>query len=155
VRIITLTLAYTLVGILNASAQSSEHDAIKKTLHDETAAFYAANFEAWQSHWVHDEHVTAALVGTTRSRHLRGWEAIAGRVAKAIKAAGKPTKADIVEANFNIRQEGNLAWVEYDETVTTEGEKESSHEYRVLIKTGGAWKIVSQVHIDSEAFKQK
>ena len=104
---------------------------------------------------MYDENVTAALVGVKRSRHLRGWEAIAGRVANAIKANPKPTKADLVGTNFNIRQESNLAWVEYDQTVTADGEKEASHEYRVLIKTGGAWKIVSQVHIDSEAFKQK
>ena len=48
---------------------------------------------------------------------------------------------DLIEPAGGVAgEEGNLVWVESDETVTTEGEKESSHEYRVLIKTGGAWK---------------
>jgi tetratricopeptide (TPR) repeat protein len=49
---------------------------------------------------------------------------------------------------FVVRQQGNLAFVEYDQTTTASGAAASSNpsrEYRVLVKDGGQWKIASQI----------
>jgi hypothetical protein len=46
------------------------------------------------------------------------------------------------------RQEGNLAFVEYDQKLTGPSVDTiggDSHEYRVLVKEGGQWKIASQI----------
>ena len=145
-RIISLTLVCTVAALLNVGAQSAEHEAIKTMLHAETAAFYARDADAWQAQWLHDANATSALVGNNRYRYMKGWEDIAQRVARSIKANPKPMLAEIANTNFIIRQEGDLAWVEYDSAVRVDPETtQRSHEYRVLIKTGGQWRIVSQV----------
>jgi tetratricopeptide (TPR) repeat protein len=49
---------------------------------------------------------------------------------------------------FVVRQQGDLAFVEYDQTTTAPGAAASptpSREYRVLVKNGGRWKIASQI----------
>ena len=152
-RIIGLTLMCTVAGLLNVGAQSAEDEAIKKLLHAETAAFYARNADAWQANWLHDANATSALVGNNRYTYMKGWEAIAQRVARSIKANPKPMLVEIANTNFIIRQEGDLAWVEYDSAVGVDpATTERSHEYRVLIKTGGQWRIVSQVSHAVETF---
>ena len=65
-RIISLTLVCTVAALLNVGAQSAEHEAIKKMLHAETAAFYARDADAWQAQWLHDANAKSALVGNNR-----------------------------------------------------------------------------------------
>ena len=93
-------------------AQSAEHEAIKTMLHAETAAFYARDADAWQAQWLHDANATGALVGNNRYTYMKGWEAIAQRVARSIQANPKPMLVEIANTNFIIRQEGDLAWVD-------------------------------------------
>ena len=128
-RIISLTLMCTIVGILNAGAQSAEHEAIKTVLHAETAAFYARDADAWQARWLHDANATGALVRNNRYNYMKGWEDIAQRVERSIEANPKPMPVEIANTNFIIRQEGDLAWVEYDSAVGGSDTTERSHGY--------------------------
>jgi tetratricopeptide (TPR) repeat protein len=146
VRLITLILMCSVAGVLHAGAQSAEHEAIKQMLRAETAAFFARDAEAWQAHWLHDPNTTGAVVGNNRYLYMKGWEEVAQRVARVIKANPKPVPVDIANTNFLIRQQGDMAWVEYDSVVRIDADRtERSHEYRAVVKTGGQWRIVSQV----------
>jgi tetratricopeptide (TPR) repeat protein len=158
VRNITLLLTYILVGAVSATAQSADDEAIKQLLHDETVAFYARNADVLEAKWLHDPNVNAMLVSSGRYRYFKGWEAVAERVAKAIKDNPKPIAVEVTNTNFVIRQEGGLAWVEYDHTVKgadRDAEFDSkSHEYRTLVKSDGVWKIAAQIHVATDTFNR-
>jgi tetratricopeptide (TPR) repeat protein len=146
VRIITLVLMCGMAGVLDAGAQPAEHEAIKEMLRAETAAFFARDFDAWQANWLHDPSATGAVVGNNRYRYMKGWEEVAQRVARVVKANPRPVPVDITNTNFLIRQHGEQAWVEYDSVVRiTSDLTERSHEYRAVVKAGGQWRIASQV----------
>ena len=149
-RIISLTLMCTVAGLLNVGAQSAEHEAIKTMLHAETAAFYARDADAWQAKWLHDANATSALIGNNRYNYMKGWEDIAQRVARSIKANPKPMLVEIANTNFIIRQEGDLAWVEYDSAVgETRKQRSARMSTAFLSKPAASGELSRRFHIRS------
>ena len=133
-----------------ASAQTGTDEALKAVVTAETKAYFARDFETWQAGWVHDPNVTRTLVGYGDDTVVVGWDNISASVAKDIKGNPTPIPANATIERFSSRQDGNLAWVEYDQVLTlsdTPGQKSISHEKRLLVRQGGPWKIASQVTI--------
>ena len=56
--------------------------------------------------------------------------------------------------NYLIHSDSNLAWMEYDQTITMPGDSTPyrSREHRVLAKRDGRWKILSQITEDVTSF---
>jgi len=136
-------------------AQKTDDEAVKGVLRAETEAFYARNVESWQDAWLHDPSVTRTLVAYGSTTSQKGWDSIAGPITKSIAANPKPVPIELALENVVIRREGNLAWAEYDQILTSPqipGSKRRSREQRVLVKSLDKWKIASQVTVSSDTY---
>ncbi|MEO9022397.1 MAG: hypothetical protein ABI290_09710 [Ginsengibacter sp.] len=134
------------------NAQNKEEEAIKKTLKQETTAFFKANYADWANTWAHDSADYILRAGTNNFQDLQGWNAIAKEYAQDIKDmtpisdAEMATYLDKYDYHFYIN--GNLATVSFKE-----GNKNPSNtETRTLIKQNGAWKILNYVLINGGSY---
>lgn len=131
-----------------ASAQTADEGAIKTVVQAETKAWIDRNADAWQATWLQDETVTRVIVQASTYTSQKGWTNIAPPMLKDFKENPTPLPFTAAIDRFVARQQGNLAFVEYDQTTTAPDAAAStnpSREYRVLVKAGGQWKIASQI----------
>lgn len=131
-----------------ASAQTADEEAIKTVVRAETKAWIDRNADAWQATWLQDETATRVIVQASTYTSQKGWTNIAPPMLKDFKENPTPLPFTAAIDHFVARQQGNLAFVEYDQTTTAPGAAASaspSREYRVLVKDGGQWKIASQI----------
>lgn len=145
-------LVFVSMATTQVSTQTANDEALQSILRAETKAFFDRDYEAWQSSWLHDPQVTRTLIGYGDDATEVGWDSISATVAKGIRGNPTPMVADVSMERFTVRQDGNLAWVEYNQVTTVPpGEKSTSRERRVLVRDGGQWKIASQITIGSES----
>ncbi len=146
--ILALT-ALTLVG------QSPDEEALKKVTRAETECYYKADADGWEATWKHDAEVTRTFVDSTRCDRTVGWSSFGPETATYLKL-DKPTPMELRQDQYIIRIGGNLAWVEYRQFLhaprADPKERRLSHEYRVLSKENGEWKIVSAITTDPAGF---
>jgi tetratricopeptide (TPR) repeat protein len=131
-----------------ASAQTADEEAIKTVVRAETKAWIDRNAGAWQATWLQDETATRVIAQASTYTSQKGWTNIAPPMLKDFKENPTPLPFTAAVDNVVVRQQGNLAFVEYDQTTTAPGAAPStnpSREYRVLVKVGGQWKIASQI----------
>jgi tetratricopeptide (TPR) repeat protein len=131
-----------------ASAQTGDEEAIKAVVRAETKAWIDRNAEAWQATWLHDATVSRVIVQATSYTSEKGWANISAPMLKDLKDNPTPLPFNAATDHFVARQQGNLAFVEYDQTLTAPGSAASgspSREYRVLAKTPSGWKITTQI----------
>jgi tetratricopeptide (TPR) repeat protein len=139
-----------------SSAQSVDEAALKAVVDAQSKAWIDRNADAWEALWLHDGKATRATVNVGGVNFEQGWEKISANMRKDRQENPKPLQLTETMSNFVARQDGNLAFVEYDEKVTgpdagpTDG---SQHEYRLLVRDGGHWKIASQITHDAESFE--
>ena len=127
-------------------AQSTEEEAIKKVLTAETDAFYRRDLAAWKSHWSTDAKVSRMIISPTGANQTQGPEKNAAAMVSFIQSNPEPTNIRPKADNYTFRIDGNLAYVEYDQfTPAPTGEISHSHEYRVMSKENGEWKIANQI----------
>ena len=131
-----------------ASAQSAENEALKSIVQAETRAWIDRNPDAWQATWLQDETATRVIAQAGAYTSQKGWAAISAPMLKDFK--DNPTRLPFTTSidNFAVRQEGDLAFVEYDQTMkgadgTASGAP--SREFRTLTKSGGTWRIAAQI----------
>ena len=144
---------------LTASAslgQTTDEEAIKKTIRAETESYYTRNAEAWEATWLHETNATRTIVANNSYYTVKGWSNFGPGTVKALKE-DKPVPLELKSDNYIIRADGNLAWVEYDQYMNlTNGDPKDrrfSREYRVLVRQDGAWRIATQITHDPETFK--
>jgi hypothetical protein len=138
-----------------AAAQPAEHDAIKAVVRTETESFFKRDADTWKSTWQHDADVTRTMVSGTYHTSVIGWENFGPNVIEFMKKSPKPISITFANDNFIIRVGENVAWVEFDQTMSSTrdpGRKRHSRERRALEKKDGRWKIVAQITIDPETF---
>src|SRR6476659_5142166 len=131
-----------------ASAQTGDEQAIKAVVRAETQAWIDRNADAWKATWLQDGSASRAVVQAGSYSSQRGWENIAAPMLKDFKDNPTALPYSPTMAHFVARQQGNLAFVEYDQGMTATGQAASgnpSREYRVLQRTAGQWKIASQI----------
>jgi tetratricopeptide (TPR) repeat protein len=137
------------------AAQTAEHDAIKAVIRSETQSFYRRDSDTWQSTWLHEADVTRTIVSASGHSSAIGWEQFGPRVVESLKRYPEPSPVTFTTDNFIVHVGGNVAWVEYDQTITSPRDpelKRISRERRALKKTNDGWKIVAQITIDPETF---
>ena len=131
-----------------ASAQTADEEAIKSVVRAETKAWIDRNADAWQATWLQDETATRVIVQASTYTSQKGWTNIAPPMLKDFKENPTPLPFTAAVDQFAVRQQGNLAFVEYNQTTTAPGATAAtapSREYRVLVKDGAQWKIASQI----------
>jgi len=146
-----LSLSLLAVSI-QANAQKSEEEAIKKTLKQETTAFFKANYADWANTWAHDSADYILRAGTNNFQELRGWNAISKEYQQDIKNMTPLDDADMAtylnKYDYQFYINGNLATVRFKE-----GNKNPDNtETRTLVKQNGAWKILNYVLIDGGSY---
>lgn len=131
-----------------AAAQTGDEQAIKAVVAAETKAWIDRNADAWKATWLQDASASRAVAQAGSYTSEQGWENIAAPMLKDFKDHPAPLPFSPTTAHFVARQEGNLAFVEYDQALNATGQAASaspSREYRVLQRTAGEWKIASQI----------
>ena len=152
ILLIVSVIAGTLIFPGSLRAQNAEHDQIKKVVRAETESYYKSNPDAWQATWLHNAGITRAMVYKESYAIFKGWETFGPEAIAGLKE-WKPGPVKIENTNYNIRTGGNLGWVEYDQKVSGEKDTSNSHEYRVLEKADGQWKIVSQTTLGLSSYE--
>ena len=155
-----MTLKICLAGILaltasTFAAETPDEEALKNIIRAETECYYKADADGWEATWKHDAEVTRTFVDPSRCDRTVGWSGFGPETATYLKL-GKPIPMELKQDHFIIRTGGNLAWVEYRQFLHSPGadpkDRRLSHEYRVLAKENGEWKIVSAITTDPEGF---
>ncbi|MBX3059665.1 MAG: nuclear transport factor 2 family protein [Anaerolineae bacterium] len=132
------------------SEQSSEATAILQVIADESAAFWHKDFDAWAKCWVHAAYIRRlgwwAEGGITVTE---GWDALSERVRTTMIAYPEPnpTALQVRRENVNLRVNGNMAWVTFDQYGQDTGDLQMdmpglSRETRFMEKHHDEWKIV-------------
>ncbi len=162
-----ITILATLLSLSFLSiAQNAEEDAIKKLMREETEVFFGRKADAWQATRLQQANTSNTYVSSNSYTNMMGWEKLKTAVENSFKS--KPNPVEIKQDNFIIRMGGDLAWVEYDQTLTAPsidpkakkggagtGDRSMwsvSREYRTLVKDNGSWKIASQISLYPETF---
>jgi tetratricopeptide (TPR) repeat protein len=154
----TIFLLFLALTAPHAFSQNSEDDNIKKAIKLETDAFYNNDNEAWQNMWVHSSKTSAMFIGNGYYNPSSGWDSLGARAKRYFDNTAKNGKVqvDVTTDGFNISNNGNMAWVEYDQTTITHGKDSNStnnsHEYRVLVKENNEWKILSAIANNVSSF---
>ena len=143
-------------GLYTPAPQSTEEEAIKAVVRAQNKAFRARNAEAWQALWVHDANVTRTLVANGAYYSQTGWDKVSADLIQEMKEDPTPRTVEPTMENFVFRRDGNLAWVFWDQHSSPSSDpaaKNVSREYRVLLKDGGQWKLVSTMTHLSSSFE--
>ena len=114
----------------------------------ETNAWRNRDAEAWKSTWLQDASVSRTVVSSANYSHRVGWDAVSAPMLKDFRANPEKINATTKNDAFNIRRDGNMAWLEYVQRLVSSDNSsdiDESLEQRVLVTTGGTWKIASQM----------
>ncbi|PWJ54527.1 hypothetical protein CLV98_11765 [Dyadobacter jejuensis] len=126
----------------------AEKQAIREVIANETAAFFARDYEAWKSNFAQTEYAFQAWSnddGTFDSNV--GWEDINKHIGKYIEENPEPLSSHpIVERkNMQFKFYGSqVAYLTWDQFNSDQNEKNFHHskEVRLMEKIDGRWKIV-------------
>ncbi len=121
---------------------SSEEEAIKSTIINETKSWESRDYKGMTDAWVHDEHTLQMSAGSSFYSESLGWDSIDTHIKASIKNYPEPIKDDITWSDWNIHVFDNCAWATFIQT--RKGDDETpfvSREVRFLEKKNGIWKF--------------
>ncbi|AQG80629.1 hypothetical protein [Spirosoma montaniterrae] len=141
-RLILVTAVLLCVG--SAGWAQTDQEAIKRVLRNETEGFFKRDKAMWSNAWAHKPyiHFAANLYGGDFML-IEGWDKLEKQFANQFKSTKVSDKVVVQNANYNIHQNGNMAFVTYDQTLLDSHGKTTSKESRVLEKLDGQWKIIN------------
>lgn len=139
-----LLIAVLYMGTIAGSLAQSDHDAIKQVLRSETEGFFKRDKKEWANAWAHTPyiHFAANLYGGDFML-VEGWNKLEKHFASQFKSSKVSDKVVVQNANYTIHQNGNMAFVAYDQTLLDSHGKTTSKESRVVEKINGQWKIIN------------
>ena len=138
-----MVVAFVLSTVLQSLAQADE-DAIKRVLRSETEGFFKRDKAEWANAWAHTPyvHFAANLYGGDFLL-VKGWDKLEKQFASQFKSSKVTDKVTVQNANYTVHQNGNMAFVAYDQTLVDSHGKTTSKESRTLEKINGQWKIIN------------
>lgn len=138
-----LVIAIILSSLSEGLAQA-DHEAIKQVLRNETEGFFKRDKAMWSNAWAHAPyiHFAANLYGGDFML-IEGWNKLEKQFASQFKSSKVSDKVVVQNANYTIHQNGNMAFVAYDQTLLDSHGKTTSKESRVVEKISGQWKIIN------------
>ncbi|GAB4019665.1 hypothetical protein GCM10028808_58070 [Spirosoma migulaei] len=140
-----LVIALLLSTVLRGLAQA-DNDAIKRVLLNETEGFFTRDKARWSNAWAHTPYVNfAANLYGGDFRLIKGWSDLEKQFASQFKSSKVTDKVMVQNANYTIHQNGNMAFVSYDQTLVDSHGKTTSKETRVVEKLNGQWKIINVI----------
>jgi len=128
---------------------TSEEDAIRKVIEQETRAYYESNIDKWSDTWAHEPTTYVVYAGPWGSTELLGWEKILkeykGYMQNPTPIDEEQYKISGKKYDYQFKISGNLASVALKENKGNLGT-------RVLEKQNGHWKIVGLISISSVSY---
>lgn len=132
--LLTLLTGLAAISLLAQKDKSSEQDAIRKVIEEETTAIQLCDYERWANHWWHETYCYFSITSPGEHTGLQGWDAISEWGKNLIKNC-KPTKQNTQRDGFHFSIIGNMAFVTFLENWGNEST-------RVLEKRDGKWKLI-------------
>jgi len=132
-------------------AQNGEEENIKKVVQAETETYYKRDAQGWKDTWLHDAQIRRTFISTEGGYGTYvGWDSAAAMQDRDFKDYPKVMPVQIKTENYMVRTSGDMAWVDYDQILSAPdaagaNQENKSHEYRMLVKDNGQWKIASQI----------
>ena len=138
-----LVIAIVLSSTSQLSAQA-EYEAIKRVLRSETEGFFKRDKAVWSNAWAHAPYIyfAANLYGGDFML-IEGWDKLEKQFASQFKSSKISDNVTVQNAGYTIHQNGNMAFVAYDQTLIDSHGKTTSKESRVVEKINGQWKIIN------------
>lgn len=139
-----LWVAILYFGTLAGSLAQADQEAIKKVLRSETEGFFKRDKAEWANAWAHTPyiHFAANLYGGD-FQLIKGWANLEKHFASQFKSSKVADKVSVKNDNYTIHQNGNMAFVAYDQTLVDSHGRTTSKESRVVEKINGQWKIIN------------
>ncbi len=145
------TVCLTASAVKTNAQSTKETNAIKKTIQQETSAYFHKNYEGWTKTWAHDSADFILRAGPGGYSQMTGWDTIAAQYKKEMKNMAVMSDAEIAphlhNTDFHIYINGNTATATF-----REGNKTPEPETRTLIKQNGEWKILNLSSLNSESY---
>lgn len=143
-------------GVAAADVEA-EVDAIKKVIISETDSWAKKDYAAWQKAWYQGADAMSVYISKYFHQEKSGWDEISTAMKGQMKENPEPLDAKIMRDNFQVRVDGDLAWITYDEKYvmkdeTARGREWHSRQFRTLVKKDDAWLIVSLTGIDDYGY---
>lgn len=140
-----LVITLLLSAVLRSLAQA-DNEAIKRVLFNETEGFFTRDKARWSNAWAHTPYINfAANLYGGDFRLIKGWSQLEKQFASQFKSSKVSDKVTVSNANYTIHQNGNMAFVTYDQTLMDSHGKTTSKESRVVEKINGEWKIINVI----------
>jgi len=121
-------------------AQEKDEAAIKRVIEGETLSFANANLAAWSDYFVHSSYVRWSV---SPKMYFNGWDDLYKGAKSFLENSSGRKDADalhqISRTDWDIHINGNMAWVKFVQA--TEGNPNSSQQFRVLERIKDEWKI--------------
>jgi tetratricopeptide (TPR) repeat protein len=137
-----------------ASAQNKEEENIKKAVQAKLDAYQAGNLDGRKNAWLHDATVSNTFISHDGYNVVKGWDSLSKMMDQDIRNPKPEELTKTKLENFSIRNDGSLAWVEYDmiqTPVTAQAsifpytDKFVGHVYEFLVKESGQWKTRNRI----------
>ncbi len=128
----------------HATAQTTDHDAIKKICYEESMAYHARDFEKWASYHVHSAEADLVWNNPDGSfGYDAGWEKLSAGMKEWFRTAEKE-EMKLTNSNFSFVIRGDMAFAAYDsDNLNAQGKTMKQREYRSLLRIEGQWKILA------------
>lgn len=138
-----LILCVVLAGSFLPAFGQDDNAAIKSVLYNETVGFFKRDKAKWEDCWVHAPYISfAANLYGGNFTLIKGWENMEKQFRSQFKSGRPADNVTVKNANYTIHQNGNMAFVWYDQTLLDSHGKTDSKESRVVEKINGKWKII-------------
>ncbi|GAB2602901.1 hypothetical protein [Spirosoma areae] len=142
----SLLVTTLLLGIVIRGLAQADNEAIKRVLRSETEGFFKRDKAEWSNAWAHTPYINfAANLYGGDFRLIKGWNELEKAFASQFKSSKVSDKVTVQNANYTIHQNGNMAFVTYDQTLLDSHGKTTSKETRVVEKLNGQWKIINVI----------
>ena len=125
------------------TANNADEIAIKKTIIDQTDAFFVKNRNKWASYWVHEPYISwTAQGGADRVMTVTGWEDYSRMFEGYFTSTTPGPTTKVVHGDMQITVLDKVATATFLQTRQSTARNLKSREVRVLEKQGEDWKLV-------------
>ena len=153
--VIFLTISQISVG------QKSEDENIKNVLKTSAAAFFKRDFSAWQATYLPNDKSSWTYINHSEFMKIKGYQNLKKDMIAYYASAPAPISLrEFSSDNFDIKRNGNLAYVEHDiissiadaKTTMFGNKSQAAHVRSCLMEDKNEWKIYSLMVSEPDSY---
>lgn len=139
-KFILICFALNFITILHAQ----KNEDLLSVLQKETEAYDNADYEAWQSCWVHSENAYFSYAAASGLFVYKGWATLEATAKPGFKDK-KKYDSKFRRENIKVERQGDMAFITFDQYAKflEDDSEQHTQESRVMQKTKDGWKILS------------